>query len=188
MVQCLYCGLEIPIVHKDDKRKRFCNQSCSAKYNNPRRPPMTEETKSKIRSKVSGRRWSEEQKREIGIRTASAWKDDSSNMKKGADLARQARIGKIKLNPDSILELSGRTQTKILTRLGLGCSRCGWREATCDIHHIEGRKIENPDHHSNLTYLCPNCHRMAHNNKIPKGELMPLADYFPKNWTDFYYV
>jgi predicted HNH restriction endonuclease len=32
----------------------------------------------------------------------------------------------------------------------------------CDIHHINGRDVENPDAMVNLTYLCPNCHRMAH--------------------------
>jgi len=45
-----------------------------------------------------------------------------------------------------------------------GCSRCGWKEGTCDIHHINGRKVDNFDELWNLSYLCPNCHRIAHND------------------------
>ena len=39
-------------------------------------------------------------------------------------------------NPDSIMELSKRTISKILHRSGVGCAICGWNESTCDIHHI----------------------------------------------------
>jgi uncharacterized protein YlaI len=33
-------------------------------------------------------------------------------------------------------------------------------------HHIEGRKIPNPNHHSNLSYICDNCHRKVHKGII----------------------
>lgn len=29
-------------------------------------------------------------------------------------------------------------------------------------HHIEGRDIKNPNHPSNLAYICDNCHRKVH--------------------------
>ena len=58
-------------------------------------------------------------------------------------------------DPKNIYELSTRTITKILKRMtddkNIGCCICGWNESTCDIHHIRGRKINNPNHHSNLT-------------------------------------
>lgn len=43
---CLYCGLEI--TGKDKSRKKFCNSSCAASYNNMQRNPMSNETKKKI--------------------------------------------------------------------------------------------------------------------------------------------
>lgn len=33
-------------------------------------------------------------------------------------------------------------------------------------HHIEGRKIHNPNHPSNLCYICDNCHRLVHEGKV----------------------
>lgn len=45
MTNCLQCGLEI------SKRKKFCDSSCAAKYNNSRRK-HSEGTKAKIRASV----------------------------------------------------------------------------------------------------------------------------------------
>lgn len=33
-------------------------------------------------------------------------------------------------------------------------------------HHIEGRDIPNPNHSSNLAYICDNCHRKIHEGII----------------------
>lgn len=43
--KCLYCGKELE--GKDRFRKKFCNSSCSASYNNKKRGPVKEETKRK---------------------------------------------------------------------------------------------------------------------------------------------
>lgn len=88
---------------------------------------------------------------------------------------------------DSILDASSRTVSKILKRIGKGCCRCGWNEATCDIHHILGRKIPNPDSHSNLTLLCPNCHRLFHTGKIGEADVISLEKYIGSDWKQFYY-
>jgi len=89
----------------------------------------------------------------------------------------------------SIKELSKRTVTKIFQRMNLGCSRCGWNESTCDLHHIHGRKIENADDHSNLCYICPNCHRLIHTHKISTQELeqFSLDKIIKDKWREFYY-
>lgn len=87
----------------------------------------------------------------------------------------------------SIWEFSSRTVSKILRRLGLGCSVCGWNEASCDIHHIEGKKIPECHKHSNLSLLCPNCHRLVHAGKIEKSSLKSLEETLPNNWKDYYY-
>lgn len=58
-----------------------------------------------------------------------------------------------------------------------GCSLCGWNEARCDIHHINGRKIPDPHNHKNLTVTCPNCHRMIHEGIIDKKDIVNVKDY-----------
>ena len=68
-----------------------------------------------------------------------------------------------------------------------GCSKCGWNETICDIHHIRGRKIPDPHSHSNLTYLCPNCHRLAHEKILAVDELIPISIYFGNEWLKYYY-
>ena len=71
--------------------------------------------------------------------------------------------------------------------MNLGCCVCGWKDGSCDIHHINGKKISNFDLHFNLTYLCPNHHRLAHENKLKKEEMISLDVFLPENWKDYYY-
>lgn len=110
---------------------------------------------------------SEEHKRNIGL----AYRNRSAGIRK----------------PTSIFEVSRRTMCKIITRLGIGCSNCGWDESTGDIHHIQGRKIENADAHTNLSYLCPNCHRLVHTHKIAKENLITLEQQIGDRWKEYYF-
>lgn len=87
----------------------------------------------------------------------------------------------------SIYDLSTRTISKILKRIGKGCCVCGWDKSSCDLHHIKGRKIENPNSHDNLTLLCPNCHRLFHDKKILEDDIIPLSRYLGDDWLQFYY-
>lgn len=48
-VYCLYCGKEI--IGKDKFNKKFCNNSCAAKYNNSNRVRVKKEKKSKLKHK-----------------------------------------------------------------------------------------------------------------------------------------
>lgn len=82
--------------------------------------------------------------------------------------------------------ISSRTRAKILSRINKGCSRCGWNEAACDLHHINGKKIENPHSLSNLTLLCPNCHRLYHSKKIGPSDVISLDKYID-DLTKYYY-
>lgn len=90
----------------------------------------------------------------------------------------------------SLLELSSRTVSKILKRMKLGCSCCGWlvEGVACDIHHIHEKKNGGNNDHTNLTYVCPNCHRLTHSGKIDKEKLVNLNDYIGDSWKDYYYV
>jgi predicted HNH restriction endonuclease len=48
----------------------------------------------------------------------------------------------------------------------LSCFNCGWDKDVCYIHHIIPKNKSGSDDHTNLTILCPNCHRLAYKNKI----------------------
>lgn len=113
-------------------------------------------------------------------------------------LSERARLTRIALGgsgrgnyvrkPTSILELSGRTIVKILQRCNIAkCSICGWDKCNCDMHHLRGKRIENPNSHDNLTYVCPNCHRMIHRGQIPFSQIPTLDKLLPLNWTDYYF-
>jgi hypothetical protein len=103
------------------------------------------------------------------------------------ELGIKSSFGKYVRNPTSLYDLSNRTISKILTRLGIGCSLCGWSAGKCDIHHIRGRKIEEADRHENLAYVCPNCHRLIHNKKIKIDSLVSLQDQIGDRWKELYY-
>jgi len=45
------------------------------------------------------------------------------------------------------------------------CDICECKEIL-ETHHIEGRKIPNFNHSSNLCSICPNCHTKVHHGKI----------------------
>lgn len=70
------------------------------------------------------------------------------------------------MTPESKLKLGMRTIKKVIARLKLGCSNCGWDLAPGDVHHIVEQCNGGSDEHSNLTLLCPNCHRLAHVGKL----------------------
>jgi hypothetical protein len=164
---CKACGLGFL---DKKKRKTFCSYQCSVDWVRNNGP--TEEWREKVSNKLKQRY------KESGPRTYGA----AHSEKVG-----RATKGKYKKTPTSLYDVSTRTVTKILKRLGVGCSQCGWNDCVCDIHHINGRKIENPNSHENLTYLCPNCHRKAHAGIITKDKLISLTLYIGDKWLDYYF-
>jgi len=105
------------------------------------------------------------------------------NVEKHASYQRETDI-------TTLYDLSKRTISKILKRMKLPCSKCGWyvEGVVGDIHHILERKNGGTDEHNNLTYVCPNCHRLIHTNKIKISELVNLEDFIGDTWKKFYYV
>lgn len=90
---------------------------------------------------------------------------------------------------DSIMQLAKRTIAKILKRANICCSICGWDKTSLDMHHIIPKSKNGTNEHSNLIALCPNCHRLAHENKIDKEKLIEnnLTLRFA-NWKEFYAI
>ncbi len=51
------------------------------------------------------------------------------------------------------------------------CMRCGWKESTCDTHHIVSKSNGGQFSLENGIILCPNCHRLADFGVIGIDEL-----------------
>jgi len=169
-IKCKSCQ-EYFEVTANTKRKIFCNRKCSAQYNNKRRI-VSESTRLKYSENLKNR-----------IKVNGPLTSGETAIKYGSD----SQKGKHNKEIKSIYECSSRTREKIIKRLKMGCSRCGWSEGNGDIHHINGRKIEDANNMSNLCYLCPNCHRLCHEGKILKESLIPLSKTIPENWKEYYY-
>jgi hypothetical protein len=91
-------------------------------------------------------------------------------------------------NPNVLFDLSLRTIAKIIKRAGIKCMMCGWDKTSLDVHHIIHKAKGGTDEDSNLICVCPNCHRMAHENqyKIEELQIKSIAVLF-SNWRDFYH-
>lgn len=168
---CKECGTEFKL-NRNNRSNIFCSRSCSSKHNNKLRQPTSNETKNLISNSLKNYYLNFPEK----IR-----KGEKQSKLVGNSLKGKRRI------PKTIMDLSARTVTKILKRLNVGCSRCGWKESTCDIHHINGNKIPDADNHNNLTILCPNCHRLVHTHKIKTEDLIPLSTQLNEDWLTVYY-
>jgi len=91
-------------------------------------------------------------------------------------------------NPKTLFDLSTRTIAKIIKRANIKCMMCGWDKTSLDIHHIIPKKNKGTDNDDNLICLCPNCHRMAHEDKYNYDELKPNSIKFLfENWKDYYH-
>jgi hypothetical protein len=167
-MKCKYCGSDV-----EKRRNKFCDRDCYINYKRENET-ISKEVRNKMSKSLSETRKRNPDKFPSGV-------EHSRSVGRGT-------VGKYKRNNiNGILELSSRTVTKVIKRMNLGCSRCGWDKATCDIHHINGRDGDNADSHENLCLLCPNCHREYHCGNFGKNELKPLIETIPENWQDYYY-
>jgi DNA-directed RNA polymerase subunit M/transcription elongation factor TFIIS len=131
--------------------------------------------------------------KEKSDRLKKRWEENRENFPKGFEHSKsvgRGTTGKFKKNASSLKELSSRTVSKIIARLlteqkNFGCSSCGWREAIGDIHHIVPQKEGGTDEHNNLTYLCPNCHRLLHNGK--EINFLTIEKQLGDLWEKYYY-
>jgi 5-methylcytosine-specific restriction endonuclease McrA len=167
-MKCKACGKEFfPQWRK--KTARFCSRQCANKaiFSGV---PLSEEHKAKIREAMPKKEYTKVER------------------KKYMEWAAKETRGKYHAYPpETILKLSKRTVAKILKRLNIGCSVCGWNKAALDIHHIVARKDGGSDDHKNLTAVCPNDHRLAQLGLIEKSKLMTLHEQVGERWKEFYF-
>ena len=172
--ECLFCN---EVYTTNNPNQKYCSHRCAGYGNNAMRG--------------NGKPMSQEQKEKMSIAMKEKWKESPSLFSSGDSHSKalgKSTKGKHKgASIKNIYEVSSRTRLKIIKRLKLSCSQCGWDECICDIHHINGRKMKNFNNHNNLTYVCPNCHRKIHNGLIKNEELMTFQEQIGDDWIDHYY-
>jgi DNA-directed RNA polymerase subunit RPC12/RpoP len=183
MATCENCGCE----HNGEYGSgRFCSIKCSRGFSTKAKRSLINEQVSKKLKKI---------KALYNYKCETCGTDfESYKIRNGRKIVcdkckRYVDHSKIISSVSSILELSSRTVRKILKRAKSSCVICGWDKTSLDIHHIHGKKIDECDNHKNLVCLCPNCHRLAHEEKINKKVLEEKSlFYYLKNWKDFYHI
>lgn len=189
---CSRCGREYIVEcteynYLNGKYRKTCSSFCANSH------PMTEDKKNKIRLGVL--KYLENQEKPLYVYVCDkCGKEFSTSKKRRSDrnIHCEECIQKRKHfneNPETIMELSKRTISKILNRSRKGCSICGWNESICDIHHIVERCKGGSDDIDNLIIVCPNCHRVIHSNKKYDVEFLKSKSILKtfSNWKDFYY-
>lgn len=168
---CKECGKELT------KRQRvFCCQSCAAKYNNRSRVTTTK-GKTKIATCI---RCGQEFLASI----------HTNKCKCICPECKMHNRPHYKTNIVTLQDLSKRTFVKILKRMNVGCSICGWNESTCDVHHIIPKKEGGSDNFDNLIVVCPNCHRICHTTNKYTYEYLQQYNFLKlyPNWKDYYHI
>lgn len=144
VVKCLNCGKDI-----EGGDRKFCNNSCSAIYNNKSRKKENfciecgELTERKYKY-CSNKCQNEHQYKEY----IKKWKDGEVEGKRGE------------------YNISKHIKRYLFDKYNNKCTKCGWSEINqstgkipLEIDHIDGNGENNKE--ENLTLLCPNCHSLT---------------------------
>ena len=142
---------------------KYCNKQCKAGCGLEMHERSCEKNPNRIPGTFSGKKHNNITKKSIGSKNREGLK-----------------------TPQNIFDVSTRTKNKIVRRMNLGCSLCGWDKGSCDIHHIIPKSQGGDNNHDNLTHICPNCHRLAHEGKIDK--FISLNEQVGNSWIDHYYA
>jgi hypothetical protein len=159
-MKCEMCSIEHNGTYASG---RFCSYQCSRRFSTASKRA---EINSKISNTLKGRiveRSNTPPERpceECGT-LIRKYVSEGKKLKCGSCVARSPYVRK-DISKLQLMDLSGRTISKIISRAKLKCSICGWDETIGDIHHIIHKKDGGTDHPSNLIYVCPNHHRVIH--------------------------
>ena len=157
---------------------RFCSIKCSKGFSTKaKRKEINEKVSKTLILKLNNKLTIEE------VNEDKRKKQENKNLLKHASYERETEA-------TTLCDLSTRTISKILKRLKIACSNCNWyvENVVGDLHHIVERKNGGSDDHNNLCYICPNCHRLIHSNKIDINTLISLDKQIGDTWKEYYYV
>lgn len=158
---CLHCGKHLEINNlsiSDYKRKKFCNNSCAASYNNKF---TKKKEKEKIKCKNCGHDLSNRQKKYCNNKCQQEYeyKEYIQEWKNGVV---NGTVGKY--------AISKYIKRYLMEKYNFQCSQCEWHERNqftgnipLEIHHKDGDYTNNEE--DNLDLLCPNCHSLTETYK-----------------------
>lgn len=157
----MYCGKDIPFNEtcpSDYKVKKFCNQSCSAFYNNQ---------KTKRRQKIKaycaycGKELSANRQKYCSNECQQLWQYEEY-IKRWKNGFENGIIGEY--------QISKYIKRYLFEKYDYQCVRCGWGEINeftgkrpLEVHHKDGDYTNNTE--DNLELLCPNCHSLTETYK-----------------------
>jgi hypothetical protein len=161
---CLFCERELPY---EERRKKFCSHSCSAKFNNSGVVRNGEKSQDCI----------------VCQKTTTSSKRNCCSTKCHHKYHYDRYIARWLSGEESGIrgkdQLVVRIRKWLLENRGEKCEKCDWCEVNdktgkvpITIHHIDGDyKNNRPE---NLEVLCPNCHSLTHNyGSLNKGNGRP---------------
>lgn len=144
--RCLECNNILP---KNKRRNKFCNSSCSAKFNNKKR------NKNNYNKKC--------------LNCGKNIKYNFCNSSCYAEYNKKILFEKIENNDISHLtEETARRNIKayLIEKHGEKCMKCGWNErhpftdkVPIQLNHIDGNSSNNKL--TNVEIICPNCHSLT---------------------------
>lgn len=154
ITKCLYCGADIKQADWKSKKK-FCNSSCAASYNNKERGCNVQNKKEWVcqncgkqldkRKKFCSKYCEREYKEKVFL---NEWKNGINNGMSG------------------MYGVSKKIRDYLFKKHNNKCELCGWGEINShsnkiplQIHHIDGDCTNNKE--ENLQLLCPNCHSLT---------------------------
>lgn len=157
---CLYCGKEIT----GDSRKKFCNHSCSASYNN----------KGVIRNKTgaNGHKNIKEDKCVLCGKELTKTQKKFCSKECEIEYKYQEKIKQWKNGSSKGCDASGGMSNYLrkyfLEKANYSCEQCGFNKnneytglSILQLHHKDGDCYNNSE--DNIEVLCPNCHCLTEN-------------------------
>ena len=150
---CFYCGKEL-----SDNRKKFCNHSCSASYNN-KKVVRNGKKKENVSCLYCGKPLTYNQKKFCS--------HDCEKKQKYETKIKEWKEGKIK-GCDVNGEIATYVRKYMIEKKEYKCESCGFDKpnpytklSILQIHHIDGDCSNNNE--ENLQVLCPTCHALTEN-------------------------
>ena len=154
---CLYCGKEL--IGKDRKRKKFCNSSCAASYNNIGVVRNGNKSIPSICLNCGKEYYASRnsKKKFCSIKCQGEYKHKQyiERWKNGEEDGMSGKYG-----------ISAAIRSYLFEKYNNKCQICGWGEENLyshniplQVHHIDGNYKNNNE--DNLQLLCPNCHSLT---------------------------
>lgn len=146
-MKCLNCNKEI------DKRKKFCNSSCSASYNNKKFPKK----KAKEYTCLNCEKLLTRQGKycDNNCQSEYQYKEYIKNWKQGIETGMSGEY-----------QISRHIRKYLYSKYDSKCCKCGWNKMNpytnnipLEIEHKDGNYKNNSE--DNLELLCPNCHSLT---------------------------